>query len=242
MARKRFQAAREQFPFDGAFDFAYRPATYWPRTPTEKTVLSAVNGTVRRDFAKVALETGQLLAPVDFLLEEQLSDAQRRAWGQAHPAFLGGEFLPPRRAGEVTIVRIDLESTTADVIEVRARWTGTRIVYRVVDEYNEDRFRPGRIWSKQPLSFNDLIILLDHGAVIGNDGIPGGGLVECWRENAYQYDPVPERYVHFSTASSEFYPQLETYYDWRAERWLAQARAEWDETEIDDSIWEGRVA
>ena len=143
MARKTEHEARQSFPFDAAFDFEQRPETYWPQTPTERTVLATVNGTVRRDLAKVALETGELVASADFLLEEQLSDDERTAWGRIHPAFLGGEFLPPRRPHEVTIVRIDLESTTADVIEVRARWTGARIVYRVVDEYEEDRFRPG---------------------------------------------------------------------------------------------------
>ena len=48
---------------------------------------------------------------------------------------MGGEYLPDYRANEVEIVRIELQSTTADVTSVRARLVGRkdpRIEYRVV--------------------------------------------------------------------------------------------------------------
>jgi len=38
-----------------------------------------------------------------------------------HPSFMGGEYLPDYRRDEIEIARIELESTTSDVISVRAR-------------------------------------------------------------------------------------------------------------------------
>lgn len=37
-----------------------------------------------------------------------------------HPSFVGGEYLPDYKANEVQIARIELQSTTTDVISIRA--------------------------------------------------------------------------------------------------------------------------
>jgi hypothetical protein len=47
---------------------------------------------------------------------------------------MGGEYLPNYRRREVEIVRIELKSTTSDVISLRARSSGSRIKYRLIDE------------------------------------------------------------------------------------------------------------
>jgi hypothetical protein len=48
---------------------------------------------------------------------------------------MGGEYLTNQDEGEVEIARIEIASTTADVTSVYARRDGTKIHYRVVDEY-----------------------------------------------------------------------------------------------------------
>jgi hypothetical protein len=48
---------------------------------------------------------------------------------------LGGQFIPPYLTGEVEIARICLQSTTSDVISLRARPLPERIAYRIEDEY-----------------------------------------------------------------------------------------------------------
>ena len=54
---------------------------------------------------------------------------------------MGGEYLPGYRRNEVEIVRIELDSTTSDVISLRARPIGRkrpRIVYTLVDEHQTE--------------------------------------------------------------------------------------------------------
>jgi hypothetical protein len=68
------------------------------------------------------------------VLAEELTAEKRASWGRIDPMMLGGEFLPSLSAGETEIVRIELRSTTFDVIELRAWMRHGRIHYRVVDE------------------------------------------------------------------------------------------------------------
>jgi hypothetical protein len=72
------------------------------------------------------------------LNNDSLDEEARRSLGQIHPSFMGGEYLPNYRRHEVEIARIELQSTTSDVISLRARGTGLRIKYRLVDEYQTD--------------------------------------------------------------------------------------------------------
>jgi hypothetical protein len=89
---------------------------------------------------------GRLDELVPTLTTEELSESDRASLGRIHPSFMGGEYLPDYLAGEVEIVRVELRSTTADVISLRARQVGPKdrsIEYRLVDEYEtEFRFRP----------------------------------------------------------------------------------------------------
>jgi hypothetical protein len=83
--------------------------------------------------------------------------------GAIHPSFVGGEYLPGYRRHEVEIVRIELDSTTSDVISLRARPVGRtrpRIAYTLVDEYEtEYGIRPAR--TARSLTLDQLITLLD---------------------------------------------------------------------------------
>jgi len=78
---------------------------------------------------------GKLEELFDELLKDSLDDEARNRLGQIHPTFMGGEYLPNYRRCEVEIARITLESTTSDVIRLRARSVGSRIKYQLVDEY-----------------------------------------------------------------------------------------------------------
>jgi hypothetical protein len=67
-----------------------------------------------------------------------------RALERIHPLFMGGNYLPNPRPGEVEIARIFIYSTTGDVTAVYARRVGPRIRYRVVDEYAGETLREER--------------------------------------------------------------------------------------------------
>jgi hypothetical protein len=97
------------------------------------------------------------------LASDELSDEARERLGRIHPTFMGGEYLPGYRANEVEIARIELQSTTADVISVRARQAGrkrARIEYKVVNEYrSEFVFKPHS--TNRPLTLGQLVDSLD---------------------------------------------------------------------------------
>src|SRR6516165_11150738 len=103
---------------------------------------------------------GLLPALSEDLLRETLDEDTRRSLDRIHPSFMGGEYLPDYGRDEVEIARIELESTTSDVISVRARPRGKRIEYSVRDEYQTE-YRLAQKTSRQPLSLRELIRFLD---------------------------------------------------------------------------------
>ena len=205
-----------QSAFDSEIDFSVRPETYWPETPTEQTVLAKIPGTVRRKAAEQAMaEPGDpRIAPVEFIFAERLDDEEREAWGQIHPAMMGGEYLPPPEEDEVEIARIDLQSVTADVIEVRARRASDGIHYRIVDEYDDESYqfvcRPGR--TRQPLTMGALIGMIEGACENGIALSPIVGNIKCGAD--------PDDMRDFVSVGSEFYPQLGRYYDYLIEQWF----------------------
>ena len=48
--------------------------------------------------------------------------------------MMGGEYLPADLEDEIEVARIELASTTGDVIQLRARPSDGRILYRAVGE------------------------------------------------------------------------------------------------------------
>src|SRR5713226_5846099 len=133
---------------------------------------------------------------------------------------LGREFLPDKEPSEVEIALISLESVTGDVIAVTARRRGGRIVYRIEDEY-ETHFHCKPKTSTRPLSMGELVSLID-GATGHLDGATG--LTSAYRAyNAAWCDP--EALSDFVTVTSDFYPELRTYYAEEATEWLAEVEA-----------------
>jgi hypothetical protein len=195
---------------------------------------------VRRRIATAALE-GDVDAQrnAEFAFSEELDESTRKMWGSLHPAFLGGEFLPPMLPDEIEVANIALASTTADVIQVRARREGGRIVYRVVDEYAvefESRFEIAPSSSDTPLSLGELIDLIDGARQVGgmrrDKDRYDVGLTDNFRFLNSDETGDAESVVDFVRVTSAHYPRLEDYYTDRAQAWLVACLREWED-EVD---------
>jgi len=210
------------------FDLTFRP-DYWRPSDPISLIIANVKGEERRRMIVDVLRKRHELTPVgtelpDELMQDTLSYDDRIAWGRLHPTFMGGEYLPDYGRGEIEIARIVLDSTTIDVTSIRAHRTrDLRIHYRVVDEY-EAKFVHHPRSSKAPLNFVQLIGFLDSLRDATDE--PGHEVITWCRDGNYRSDPGdPAAYAHFVTVESAFYPQLEAYYRWRNEQWLAKERA-----------------
>ena len=128
--------------------------------------------------------------------------------------FEGGNYLPKFLNCEVEIARLALESTTWDVKSIRARPTSRGIAYRVVDEYdNKYSFRPKT--SRRPLSMRLLVDLIEGLNVDGVSSSPAALRADQTADNAKEIRQMET----FVTVSSDFYPSLEAWYSYEAERW-----------------------
>lgn len=128
--------------------------------------------------------------------------------------FEGGNYLPKFLNCEVEIARLALESTTWDVKSIRARPTSRGIAYRIVDEYdNKYSFRPKT--SRRPLSMRLLVDLIEGLNVDGVSSSPAALRTDQTADNAKEIRQIET----FVTVSSDFYPSLEAWYSYEAERW-----------------------
>jgi hypothetical protein len=186
-------------------DLAFAPQSYWQ---LDSARLGAETNEFRRRI-HAAISTGDWskvkLPPVEFGLR-------------------GGDFLPGFKRFEVEIARLSLESTTWDVISIRARPSSHGIVYRVVDEYDTNyRIRPRS--SRKPLTLGKLIQLIES--------------MTGWEDDRSMSPPAlrdsqgfcnDERMISdlrsFVTVSSEFYPDLEPWYERDADRWVKRKLAD----------------
>ena len=151
------------------FDFDFRPSSYWDHPDPVTAILSNIKGQNRRRMVRslvIAQSPAKRHEIPSGFFEPSLDPGTRSQLGGTHPSWLGGEYLPDYLPGEVEIARIVLDSVTQDVISFRARRrrSGQRILYRVVDEFQEPG---GARWtcrpasSARPLSFDQLVALID---------------------------------------------------------------------------------
>lgn len=201
--------------------YAFRPKSYWNDTTVEQAILRGVKGRRRRELISQALADGQFEHVAEEIQSAEISDDLRRRLGRIHPSFMGGEYLPGYPAGETEIARIDLESTTSDVISIRARREGGLIHYRVVDEYHEV-FRCDPESSARPFSLGEFVEFID--AVSHND---------LWGPYSLAYnelnaDAGTERrnLRHFTRISSDLYPELSDHFERVFADWVAEGEAE----------------
>ena len=191
------------------FDLDFRPKSYWGPQSLASYFGSHITGELRRQAAKNEASSGSHLAVPT---EPTLDSTARSIQGAIHPWLMGGEYLPPLRPDEVEIARVTLRSVTMDVFSIRARRSGERIYFRLVDEYMEqeppERFVVKPRWAKNPLSMRQVISIIDE-----------NGLIDDYRDLNFDGTNADEIF-NFATASSEFYPELAAYFDHQNEKWL----------------------
>lgn len=203
------------------YNLNFRPASYWAE-PRRKQ-LANIKGEQRKQFVLQQIRDGNDETIDQPLLEESLPSDAKAFLGQVHPLYMGGEYLPDYATGEVEIARVSLQSTTGDVISVRARPKGRFIGYRIVDEYGTRfKFRPRR--SEEPLTFGELIGLMDG---VEHPGREGTGLTNFFRDALTSMKAEdPFQLVSFVRVSSLFYPDLECWYEDEAREWFIRTLRE----------------
>lgn len=200
----------------------YRPKNYW--SDPVQMLLANIKGEHRRKGILKWFRGKGIEAVPKPLIAERLPDALRESLGALHPKFMGGEYLPDSRDGEVEIARLSLKSTTSDVISIRATRQNGHIRYRIADEY-ENVFACTPETSEEPLTFGELIGLIDSAEIVGSGYPPG--LADVYRDsNLEEGLPFEERsqraqeLMDFVTVTSVFYPELEQWYCDEAQEWL----------------------
>ncbi len=203
-------------------DHSNRPASYWEDNDPLAAILRNVKGTRRRQMIRDFWAAGRAEELDPALLADQTDPELKGFLERLHPTFMGGEYLPDLLPTEVEIARIELESTTADVISIRARREpgGERIHYRIVDEY-DSTFRITPETTEEPLTQDELVRMIDT-----VDGGEGGGLAMCYTRMNAESGADPESLRHFTTVRSECYPELIDHYDRIHAEWVEQARRE----------------
>jgi hypothetical protein len=203
------------------FDFDFRP-DYWAPDNPVAIIVGNIVGELRRRVIELSLRMGESsslgLGPED--LDDFLSEERRMRLGSLHPCLTGGENLPPYLPGEVEIGRFVLNTPTLDVISIRARKEGDELDYRVVDEKGGENFSFPPTTSERPLSFGEVVGLVD------SIQVQGDWIAETFVEQVLEYnieggvgaDSLPE----FLKAESHHYPQLGPYFDLRAQEWLEE--------------------
>lgn len=207
-------------------DLAFRPESYWDLADPVGSIVQNITGENRRRMARdfVTGHTPAELGDIDdSLLADSLGQDARLRLGAIHPSFLGGEFLPSCLPGEVEIARLVFDSTTRDVVSVRARRgrKSGRFRYRIVDEYDTRwEIRPAS--SRLPLTLGQLIRLIDSA-----DGMPPAEPGKPFLQAIWDWQlefQEPEACVEFVTVESEVYPELGDWYAMKGEEWLAAVR------------------
>jgi hypothetical protein len=209
----RSSAARPAAPLP-AIDLEYRPATYFGPNSSQTVLLARVLGFERRELIRQSIEHGiEVPAPI---LRSRLSQSLRDYFVSLGPTYLGGEFLPALRPGEIEIARVSLATVTADQISVRATRQRRGIRYRIVDEFGEGAAECPVVpeASEHPLTLEELVGLIDGAR-------DKGGLVVGHLADHAASSPTVGELLSFVRADSEFYPDLHKYFVGRVAAWVA---------------------
>jgi hypothetical protein len=212
--------------FYAGIDYDFRPKSFWaiPSNPLE-AALRNVKGQNRREMIRENLLADNLDAIPDYLLNESLDDEISASRGRIHPIFMGGEYLPDYGDCEVEIARIELKSTTYDVISLRACPSGLRIKYSLVDEY-ETEYRLPQQTSNRPFSLRELIRFLDlvEQPDLTDPSWSRFGFVLSFNESSLGCGADLEDLRDFTRLDSDYYPDLATHYFQAFEEWYADQR------------------
>ena len=204
------------------YNLKYRPESYWEHSDPLQAILSGISGTARRRMITDFWNAGKFDQLEPGLLEDELDEGTRSRLGAFHPFFMGGEYLPQKLPGEVAIVRIQLQSTTFDVIELRARpLSDGRIGLRWVDEYESPFSAPSQSIGK-PFTFKKLIAFIEATELKEVGALPMAYTcmnVDClgWTSENI------EELRYFTSYSSDFYPELANWAQSKIDECLDQA-------------------
>jgi len=143
--------------------------------------------------------------------------------GQA-PGFGGGTYLPALLKGEVEVAAFCLDSTTGDVISIRARPVSSGVRYRVVDEYGT-RIRIHDPVRSGSLSLGELVALIDSQRYQGHVGLLEGILATEWEASEGKR---PSHMRRFVTVVSAYYRDLPRLYRERAHAWVQRVLVDRD--------------
>ena len=215
-----------------SIDLNFRPGAYFG---TSQELLANVFGDERKEAIRVELAAGKgTEIPAPLFASELAEPGLRNALGLMHPQWMGGEYLPPLLEGELEIARVRLDSTTGDVISIRAHPNADGIHYRVVDEYmdmEDHTFKVSPVVSTVPLTMGELVALIDsaddgsgYDKEQGAFGLVAPHWIDIWYDT---WDFEATRL--FTRVRSEFYPKLEDYYDLACAAWCAAQRDPDDE-------------
>jgi hypothetical protein len=209
-------------------DYQFRPESYWAPAPNPlEAALRNVKGRNRREMIRDYYNAGKLDQLHENLLADTLDDGKRESLGAIHPSFMGGEYLPNYGRSEIEIARIELESTTYDVTSLRARRTGSRIKYRLVDEY-ETEFRLPQQTSARPFLLGELVWFLDSVERVDNSE-PSWvqfGFVLSSNQCNLDCGGDLEDLRDFTRVESDYYPDLASHYAEAIEEWYQARLAE----------------
>jgi hypothetical protein len=210
------------FKLYSGIDYDFRPESFWETAPDPlAAILRNIKGRRRREMIRDHYAAGKLDELSNELLNESLDEETRSRLGQIHPSFMGGEYLPDYRRREVEIVRIELKSTTSDVISLRARSSGSRIKYRLVDENDLGFFLPQQS-SKRPFSLRELISFLDSVEHAGGDPAwHAFGFMLSFNEINFEGGSALETLWSFTSVRSDFYPGLASHYNLSIDDWYS---------------------
>jgi len=209
-------------------DYTFRPTSYWA-SPSDvlEAALRNVKGRNRREMIRDYYEADQLEYLHPDLLFDSLDTQARQSLGRIHRSFMGGEYLPEYKRNEVEIARVELESTTYDVVSIRARPSGSRILYRICDEH-ESKYKLPQKSSSRPLSLGKLIWLLDVTAELDLSDPEWNRFGFVLSFNLYNLDGGSslEELEHFTRVTSDVYPELGKHYSRVIAEWYAAQLAE----------------
>ena len=197
---------------------SFRPSSYWEESDPLNTILRNIKGTNRRRMVTDFWNEGKLDDLNEALLNDDTDPKLKLFLESIDPTFMGGEYLPDCLPTEVEIARVELESTTADVISIRARRLSSDnlIHYRVVDEYNTT-FEIEPESSPAPLTHDELIQFIGNTYFGENSDLALG-----YNQMNFECGGDAESLRHFTTVSSSFYPGLYDHYETVFEQWVEE--------------------
>ena len=216
-------------------DYTQRPQSYWDDSSVLHATLRNVKGENRRRLIRDFHSIDKLDQVEPGLSKDTLTTPERQSLGRIHPSFLGGEYLPDYRTSETEIARIVLDSTTRDVISLRARRTKTGLLrYSIVDEYEGVFYFP-KLPSHDPLTLGQIVDWIDQVGLSDGPNL-GIGLGLIYTVGNFTEGEDIHKLENFTTVESELYPQLAQHYERLSSEWATATFLESKEGEDRDEI------